>query len=217
MRGCAARSKRSPAHYSLMPHEQPLPASFYARSVLDVAPDLLGRRLVRVLDGVRLAGYITETEAYNGAQDLACHARAGRTPRTEIMFGPPGRAYVYFTYGLHWMLNCVTHPEGDPAAVLIRAILPVEGLEVIAARRAGRPEAQWTDGPAKLCQALGIDGSCNGVDLTDARSGLWIEPGFPVAEQDFLRGPRIGIDYAGEPWVSMPWRYIARPPREWRV
>lgn len=198
-----------------MPVQEPLPESFYARGVLDVAPDLLGRRLVRLLDGVRLAGYITETEAYNGAQDLACHARFGITKRNSVMFGPPGRAYVYFTYGMHWMLNCVTNPAGDPAAVLIRALLPSEGLDRIAANRHGRPAKQWTDGPAKLCQALAIDGSLNEVDLTNPSGGLWIEPGVPLPPEWIVTGPRIGIDYAGEPWVSMPWRYRARLPEDW--
>jgi DNA-3-methyladenine glycosylase len=198
-----------------MAAQDPLAEPFYARSVLEVAPDLLGRRLVRVLDGVRLAGYIVETEAYNGADDLACHARSGRTRRNAVMFGPPGRAYVYFTYGLHWMLNCVAHPEGDPAAVLIRAILPSEGLAIIASRRAGRPRQQWTDGPAKLCQALAIDGSFNSADLTDTHSGLWIEPGYALPAEAVRSGPRVGIDYAGEPWVSMPWRYMAQPPHNW--
>lgn len=194
---------------------QPLSAEFFTRSVLEVAPDLLGRRLVRVLDGVRLAGIILETEAYNGVDDLACHAHSGRTPRNAVMFGPPGHAYVYFTYGLHWMLNCVTHPEGDPAAVLLRAVLPTQGLEVIAARRAGRPPRQWADGPAKLCQAFGITGACNRADLTDPRSGLWIEPGFPLPPEHIRRAPRVGIEYAGEPWVSIPWRFIADPPDGW--
>ena len=116
---------------------------FYSRDVLIAAPQLLGKRLVRMLDGVRIAGIITETEAYRGEEDLACHAKAGRTPRTEVMYGPPGTAYVYFTYGMHWMLNCVCGPEGFPAAVLIRAIQPVEGLETIAARRSGVKEALW--------------------------------------------------------------------------
>lgn len=195
--------------------ETPLSAAFFERDVLQVAPDLLGRRLVRVLDGVRLAGYIIETEAYNGADDLACHARSGQTKRNAVMFGPPGRAYVYFTYGLHWMLNCVTHPDGDPAAVLVRAIFPSEGLEGMAARRAGRPQKQWADGPAKLCQALGISGACNGVDLTDPKSGLWIEPGKPVPPEYIRRAPRVGIDYAGEPWVSLPWRFLAAVPDGW--
>lgn len=190
-----------------MPGDAPLPAAFYARSVLEVAPALLGCRLVRILDGERLSGIILETEAYNGESDLACHARAGRTPRTQVMYGPPGRAYVYFTYGLHWMLNCVTSPEGQPSAALIRAVYPQEGLATISRRRAGRPVAQWTNGPARLCQAFGIDGALNTADLTNPASGLWIEPALAIAPHTIIRAPRVGINYAGEPWVSMPWRY----------
>lgn len=197
-----------------MPESTILPESFYARSVLNVAPDLLGRRLVHCANGVRLAGIIVETEAYNGAEDLACHARFGQTKRTRVMFGPPGRAYIYFTYGMHWMLNCVTQPAGEPTAVLIRALLPIEGLEVMAANRVGRPPAQWTNGPAKLCQALEIDGRLNGVNLTGAAGQLWIETGIPVRPEWIITGPRIGIDYAGEPWVSMPWRYRVEFPTE---
>ncbi len=189
----------------------PLTQRYFTRNVLEVAPDLLGTRLVRAFDGVRVAGIIIETEAYNGEQDLACHARAGLTPRTAVMYGPPGRAYVYFTYGMHWMLNCVTGPEGEPSAVLVRAIYPTEGLEQIAARRAGRKPAQWADGPAKLCQALAIDGRLNGADLTNPSSELWIEPGIAVSAEKIITGPRVGIAYAGEPWVSMPWRYQIRP------
>ena len=154
-----------------------LPADFYARDVLAVAPALLGARLVRRLDGVEIAGIISEVEAYRGEEDLACHARAGRTPRTAVMYGPPGRAYVYFTYGMHWMLNVVCMDVDFPAAVLIRAIRPVNGLEMIAEQRAGVPTAHWTDGPARLCRALGIDRAFNGCDLTDPAGGLWIEPG----------------------------------------
>ena len=145
--------------------------NFYGRPALQVARDLLGSRLVRILEGIKLAGLITETEAYIGEEDLACHARAGRTPRTAVMYGEPGHAYVYFTYGNHWMLNIVTEREGFPAAVLIRAIHPVEGVEVILQRRQGRD----TLGPGKLCQALGIDKDLNGVDVTATNSGLWIE------------------------------------------
>lgn len=184
-----------------------LTSSFYNRGVLEVAPDLLGRRLVRILDGVRLAGIITETEAYNGETDRACHARSGLTGRNAVMFGPPGRAYIYFTYGLHWMLNIVTQPEGEPTAVLIRAIYPTEGLQQIAARRAGRPPQVWTDGPAKLCQALDIRGELNGAAVTDTTAGLWIEAGQPVPPARIHTGPRVGIDYAGEPWISLPWRF----------
>lgn len=195
----------------------PLSASFYARSVLEVAPDLLGRTLVRWLDGVRVAGMIIETEAYNGETDLACHARSGPTRRNQVMYGPPGRAYIYFTYGMHWMFNCVTGPEGEPSAVLVRALLPLEGLEHMAARRKGRPPAEWTNGPAKLCQALAVDGQLNQADLTRPDSGLWIEAGRPPAPQSIQTGPRIGIDYAGEPWVSMPWRYWISPTAEERA
>ncbi len=185
-----------------------LPQSFYNRPVLDVARDLLGRRVVRLLDGQRVSGLIVETEAYRGEEDLACHARAGRTPRTEIMYGPPGQAYVYFTYGMHWMLNCVTGAEGFPAAVLIRAILPQEGLDVIATNRAGRPQREWCNGPAKLCQALGIDGSFNGATLWDSTSDLWLEEGQPVTETQVKRTPRIGINNTPEPWRSIPWRFV---------
>jgi DNA-3-methyladenine glycosylase len=187
-----------------------LPQSFCDRPVLDVARDLLGRRVVRLLNGQRVSGLIVETEAYRGEEDLACHARAGRTPRTEIMYGPPGQAYVYFTYGMHWMLNCVTGAEGFPAAVLIRAILPQEGLDVIATNRAGRPQREWCNGPAKLCQALGIDGSFNGATLWDSTSDLWLEEGQPVTETQVKRTPRIGINNTPEPWRSIPWRFVAK-------
>jgi len=175
--------------------------------VIQVARDLLGRRLVRWLDGRRVSGFIVEAEAYDGETDLACHARAGRTPRTEVMYGPPGRAYVYFTYGMHWCLNCVCGPLGYPAAVLLRAIRPVEGLEIIAARRPGRLEAEWCNGPGKLTQALGIDGSLNSADLSAAAGGLWIEAGQPVEEDRVTVGPRVGIQNVPEPWRSQPWRF----------
>src|SRR5512138_2399449 len=133
-------------------------------------------RLVRLFQGVRLSGIITETEAYVHEEDLACHARAGRTRRTAVMYGPPGHAYVYFTYGNHWMLNVVTEEEETPGAVLIRAIQPVEGVETMLQRRKGRD----TFGPGKLCQALGIDGLLNAADLTRTDSELWIERGLRV-------------------------------------
>ena len=185
----------------------PLPVSFYNRTVQEVARALLGARLVRVQEAGRIAGYIVETEAYDGEQDLACHARAGLTPRTEVMYGPPGKAYVYFIYGMHWMLNCVTGPAGSPAAVLVRANLPSEGFALIAARRLGITRQDWTNGPARLCQALAVDGRLNGASLTDQTSGLWIEPGLPVLESSLLVGPRVGIERVAEPWRSKPWRY----------
>lgn len=187
-----------------------LPPSFYNRPVLQVARELLGARLVRRLDGQRLSGIIVETEAYRGEDDLACHARAGRTPRTAVMYGPPGRAYVYFTYGMHWLLNCVSEAEGYPAAVLIRAILPLEGREIIATRRAGRPEREWCSGPARLCAALAVDGRMNGVDLCDPAGELWIEPGEPLPDAAVRTGPRVGIESVPEPWRSLPWRFLAQ-------
>jgi DNA-3-methyladenine glycosylase len=158
----------------------------------------------------RIAGIIQEAEAYRGEEDLACHARAGLTPRTRVMYGPPGRAYVYFTYGMHWLLNCVTGEEGFPAAVLIRAIWPVEGLEWIAPRRAGRPQGQWTDGPGKICQALNIDGTLNGADLCSAEAGLYLEAGEPVPDSAVAATPRIGLNTVPEPWKSLPWRFFVR-------
>ena len=189
-----------------------LPAGFYRRDAMEVARDLLGQRLVRGLDGRRAAGLVVETEAYRGESDLACHARAGRTKRTEVMYGPPGRAYVYLIYGMYWCLNAVTCPEGEPAAVLIRAIWPIEGLDWIAGNRPGAPPHRWADGPGKLCRALQIDGRLNASPLTDPASGLWIEPGPSVSEDIVRRGPRVGIQSVPEPWRSQPWRFWIEPP-----
>jgi DNA-3-methyladenine glycosylase len=187
-----------------------LPPDFYARPTLVVARQLLGARLVRILDGNRLSGMITEAEAYISEADLACHARAGKTARTQIMYGPPGRAYVYFTYGQHWMLNVVTEAEDYPAAVLIRAVSGESGLEVIAARRPGVKPSAWTDGPAKLTRAFGIDGAQNGIDLTRPDSGLWIEPGVVISDSSVTSGPRVGLYTVPEPWKSMPWRFLVK-------
>jgi len=184
-----------------------LPSFFYNRLATEVARALLGMRLVRMLDGVRLSGIILEAEAYQGEEDLACHARAGRTQRTQIMYGPPGHAYIYFTYGMHWMLNCVTGEEGSPAAVLIRALRIVEGNDLIKARRNPVAEAQWTNGPAKLCQAFGIDGRLNGVNLCSSNGTLWIEQGEPFEDSLVKTGPRVGIQNVPEPWRSIPWRF----------
>jgi DNA-3-methyladenine glycosylase len=183
-----------------------LPHEFYARPTLTVARALLGMRLVRNLDGQRLSSIIIEAEAYIGETDLGCHAKAGRTRRNAVMYGPPGHAYVYFTFGQHWMLNAVTEPEGFPAAVLLRAIQPQEGQETISLRRQGRDCL----GPAKLTQALAIDGALNGVDLCDPHSGLWIEAGQPLPESAILTGPRIGLYTVPEPWKSIPWRFRVR-------
>ena len=186
----------------------PLPPSFYAQPTLTVARQLLGARLVRVLpDGRQLSGRIVETEAYTGLDDLASHGRAKPTKRNAPMYGPPGRAYVYFTYGNYWMLNVVTEPEGQPAAVLIRAVEPLEGLDEIAARRPGRDPLEWTSGPAKLVLAFGISGNMNTADLTTPDAGLWIEPDETVPDTDVRTGPRIGLNTTPEPWLSLPWRF----------
>ena len=183
-----------------------LPRNFYDRPTLKVARELIGARLVRILDGVKLVGLITETEAYISQKDLACHAKAGLTPRTKVMFGEPGHAYVYFTYGNHWMLNVVTEKEGFPAAVLIRAIQPMEGVEVMSARRQGRD----TFGPGKICQAMGISKAENGVHLTETASGLWIEAGVHVPNSLVTKGPRVGLNNTPEPWLSKPWRFLVK-------
>ena len=155
-----------------------------------------------------MSGLIVETEAYIGQQDLACHAHFGRTRRTEVMFGRPGVAYVYFTYGLHWMLNVVSEPIDFPAAVLIRALAPIDGLERMALNRGGiRPVAELCSGPAKLTQALRIDRAMNGVNLSSRTGDLWIEPGEPIPARSIARGPRIGLGSTPEPWLSKPWRY----------
>ena len=187
-----------------------LPRSFYNRPTLTVARELIGMRLVRILDGVKLVGLITEAEAYISEKDLACHAKAGRTPRTQVMYGEAGHAYVYFTYGNHWMLNVVTEKEDFPAAVLIRAIQPIEGVDVMMARRSGRD----TFGPGKICQAMGITKSENGVDLTETASGLWIEAGVKVPNSLVTKSPRVGLNNTPEPWLSKPWRFKVK---DWKI
>ena len=185
------------------------PRDFFARPAPQVAPELLGCLLVRCWDGQRLAGVITEVEAYQGVDDQACHARAGKTARNAVMFGGPSKAYVYFTYGMHWMLNLVCEAEGLPAAVLIRAIRPVEGLEVMRMLRptlADKPG--WLNGPAKLTQALAIGREQNGLDVCSENEGLWVEKEISVPAEEVETTPRIGIGYAPEPWLSLPWRWV---------
>lgn len=187
-----------------------LPRAFYDRPTLTVARELIGARLVRIQGRQKLIGLITETEAYIGEKDLGCHARAGRTARTAVMYGPAGHAYVYFTYGNHWMLNVITEREGFPAAVLIRAIQPIEGAEVMSARRNGRD----TFGPGKLTQAMNITRSENRIDLTEAGSSLQIEAGVFVPNKSVTRGPRVGLYSVPEPWKSKPWRFLVKG---WRI
>ncbi len=190
-----------------------LSQEFYARPARVVALDLLGKRLVRNYDGQRIAGLIVETEAYCDAKepDLACHGdrtNNGRpTLRTKVMFGPAGFGYVYFTYGKHWMFNVVTGKTGQANAVLIRALEPVEGERLIARNRVGRERADWTNGPAKLAQALAIDGSLNGVCLFKTEGGIWIEDQPTISFENISTGPRVGLGNTPEPWLSKPWRY----------
>lgn len=186
----------------------PLPESFYNRDTVQVARDLIGKTLVRQEGGGRISGLIVETEAYRGEEDLACHCRAGRTPRTEIMYGPPGRAYVYLIYGMYWLLNIVTEREGDPGAVLIRAVVPLEGQEIIAGRRAGMSRENWTNGPGKLSQALNITGDLNGLGVYSSAGPLFIEEGKPVPPEAIKSGPRVGLDSVPEPWQSKAWRFM---------
>jgi len=183
---------------------------FFNRPTLEVARELLGTRLVRLEDGERTAGIIVEAEAYIGEEDLGCHASAGHTPRTQVMYGPPGHAYVYFTYGMHWMLNFVVEAEGFPAAVLIRSIIPIEGIERIATRRARRPVEQWTNGPGKICMALMINRAQNGADLCAPEAEIFVEPGINIPVSSVTNSPRVGLNSVPEPWKSVPWRFVAR-------
>jgi DNA-3-methyladenine glycosylase len=188
-----------------------LSRDFFAQDTLIVVRLLLGKRLVRRLNGQRLAGRIVEAEAYIGSDDKGCHASVGRTQRNEAMYGPPGHAYVYFTYGMHWMLNIVTEAEGFPAAVLIRALEPLEGIAAMVCNRRGRSGFELCSGPARLAQALSITRTLNGVDLCLRRGAeLWLEDAPPVPDDDVVAGPRIGLNNTPEPWKSMPWRFYAR-------
>ncbi len=205
MSASAARHARRPRRGGT------LPPRFFARDTALVARDLLGCVLeCRSAAGVA-SGRIVETEAYLGEHDAACHAAAGRTARTEPLYGEPGIAYVYFVYGMHWCVNAVTRRGGLPSAVLIRALAPLAGIELMRARRPGaRRDADLTNGPAKLCEALAIDGRHNGMPLQ--RPPLLIRAGTPVADRDVIVTPRIGIRHAadwplrfavaGDPFVS---------------
>jgi DNA-3-methyladenine glycosylase len=186
-----------------------LSTAFFARAPQQVARELLGTCLVRRLDGRRIAGRVVEAEAYGGPEDTACHASKGRTGRNQIMFGPPGLAYVYFSYGMHWLLNVVAGEEGFPAAVLIRAVEPVEGADVMRRLRGDRPDRELAAGPARLCQAFGIEGSFYGADLVRGET-LFFERGAPVREEEVGASPRVGIDYAAKEDIRAPWRFFIR-------
>jgi DNA-3-methyladenine glycosylase len=179
-----------------------LPLSFYARDVLDVARELVGKHLRA--NGVELR--ITEVEAYRWPGDTACHARSGRTERNAAIWGPPGRAYVYLVYGLHQMLNIVTGEDGDAQAVLVRACEPVRGLAKIRERRGGKEGPVLLAGPGKVAQALGIDTSWSHHEL-HREGGLTLRDGPPPSR--VLVGPRVGIDYAEPAHRVLPWRFAA--------
>lgn len=185
----------------------PLPRSFYSRPVLAVARDAIGKLLVHLTPEGPLVGRIVEAEAYRGPEDRAAHSWGGRrTPRTEVMFGPPGFAYVFFVYGMHWHMNLVTTRQGAPHAVLLRAVEPIAGTASMARRR-GVTESNvgLCNGPGKLCQAFGIDRSHYGADLT--RGPLFLSEGPARAAAKLGRSARIGVDYA-EAWAEKPWRFF---------
>jgi DNA-3-methyladenine glycosylase len=187
-----------------------LPREFYARDTLIVARDLLGKHLVRLDDGVRLTGRITEVEAYIGEDDHASHASPGPTARNAPMYGPPGYTYVYLIYGVHHCLNVVAEREGFPAAILIRALEPLEGLATIQQRRGPqRPPMNLTCGPGRLCAALNIDRSLNACDLCTPDAPLWIEDAATMPETQIARSPRIGVrgDQAA---LEVRWRFYIK-------
>jgi DNA-3-methyladenine glycosylase len=166
-----------------------LKSTFFQRGVLEVAPELLGKILIRRFDDSRVEKFvISEVEAYSGNGDLACHASKGKTARTEVMFREGGLVYVYFIYGMYWMLNIVTGKENDASAVLIRGV-------------------QGISGPGRVGKALQLDKSFNGENLFISER-IWIENAEPVKK--FTTSPRIGINYAGEPWISKPWRFLIK-------
>jgi len=168
-----------------------------------VAPRLLGSLLVAEKDGKRIVGKIVETEAYDQS-DAASHSYRGRTPRTDVMFGSPGHLYVYFTYGMHYCCNVVTGPDGHGSAVLLRAIEPLEGEEIMKNNRRGRGGLELTNGPAKLCQAYGIDRSWNGHDLSQLPLQLILQE--PLKPESIVQTTRIGITQAKD----APWRWLVR-------
>ncbi|UCH20209.1 MAG: DNA-3-methyladenine glycosylase [Deltaproteobacteria bacterium] len=173
-----------------------LKRNFFERDTLLVARELLGNKLVRRYKGRRISGIVIETEAYLGTDDSASHPFKGKTRRNQVMFGPAGIAYVYFVYGMHYLFNVVTEETNNPCAVLLRAVMPLQGQHHMERLR-GKRGKELTNGPAKLCQAMAIDVSLNGWDLTRGEK-LWFENVKTVPENFICTGPRIGIDYAAK-------------------
>jgi len=183
----------------------PLPRSFYCRETIEVAQSLLGKVLVRRVNEGILAGRIVETEAYK-QNDPACHASKGMTKRNQVMFGEPGHAYVYFTYGMHFCFNVVTAPQGVGEAVLIRAVEPLEGIDLMARYRRTNKLTNIASGPGKVCQAFGLGREHNGLDLTDGVLTI-VDDGYVLDR--IVTSTRIGIRLAAD----LPWRfYIANNP-----
>jgi DNA-3-methyladenine glycosylase len=184
-----------------------LPRDFYTRpNVLTVARELLGKLLVvPARNGKRISAKIVEVEAYRGPLDRAAHSYGGRrTARTEPMYAIGGTAYVFFVYGMYYQFNAVTNVEHTPHAILIRAVEPVEGIEMMRKRRDSQPDHNLTNGPGKLCIALGIDRRLDGADLLGSK--VWLEEGETILRSQIMTGLRIGIDYAEE-WRDKPWRF----------
>jgi DNA-3-methyladenine glycosylase len=192
-----------------VPRDARLQRDFYARAdTLRVARELLGKRLVVPTDaGARVSGRVVEAEAYLGVEDRAAHSFGGRrTRRTETMFAAGGVAYVFFVYGMHHQFNVVTGPAGQPHVVLVRAVEPEEGIELMKGRRPVSKERELTSGPGKLCRALGLDLTHDGEDLT-AGARVWLEEtGVKYRPAEVATGARIGVDYAGEDALR-PWRF----------
>jgi len=195
----------------------PLPAKFYDRDTEQVARDLLGAVLrCATIDGVA-SGRIVETEAYLGEHDLACHAAAGLTARTRWLYGAPGTAYVYFIYGVHWCFNAVTRSVGSPSAVLVRAVEPLVGVELMRERRGIARDRDLTNGPGKLCEALGITGALNGLSLQ--RRPIEILRGDPVPDSQVQVTPRIGITKSADwplRWLVKESPYVSKTPKRLR-
>jgi DNA-3-methyladenine glycosylase len=189
-----------------------LPRAFYERETEIVAREMLGTVLECETDGGLASGIIVETEAYLGEHDLACHAAAGRTARTEALYGPPGTSYVYFIYGMYWCFNAVTRTEGLPSAVLVRGLEPLSGTALMHKRRPGiRNEVDLTNGPGKLCTALGIVGSMSGQNLQ--RKPLVIREGKPVPDEKVEMTTRIGITKSADwplRWIVRGNRFVSR-------
>lgn len=189
---------------------RPLSMRFFQRDTSQVARDLLGCTLVHIVKGKRLAGRIVETEAYLGAKDRAAHTFGGRhTDRVRSMYLAGGHAYVYFVYGMHYCFNVVTRKFNEPEAVLIRALQPLEGLEDMRRKRRAKSDRDLANGPAKLCEALGINRSCDGLAL-NSETGLFIEAARnKIAPDLIVAGPRVGVDYAGEA-AAWPLRFTLK-------